>query len=354
MHDLLARCGAFLTPKEVFGIGADVAGALAFLHGQGGRQRGLGDSEEDAANLGIGGSSNRKASGEGRTVVHGDVSARNVLLDSHGRAKLANLGLARALGSMGKHGSNAERIKATADMSAPMTTRRKGKSERGSSELRPYAAPETAQISEGRAFEPPADVYSLGQLLVHLCTAEQEPLPFEHDTAQKNAQVERAVAALAVPSARELLRWCRAFKPQERPSAADVLKELQRLRRHCAKDPSPFRTSSSSMTMTNAAIAATSIADFSSPRSAFTDGGRISAGTGTGPGRDGEYAAELSSSTMAMSTNAYNAAVDGVGVLGRQAVLKAISVETSSLAEQLRLVQRRLDAECGKFLDKIA
>ena len=57
---------------------------------------------------------------------------------------------------------------------------------------------------------------------------------------------------------------------------------------------------------------------------------------------------------MAMSTNAYNAAVDGVGVLGRQAVLKAISVETSSLAEQLRLVQRRLDAECGKFLDKIA
>ena len=34
VHDLLARRGAFLEPAEVFSVAADVAGALAFLHGR--------------------------------------------------------------------------------------------------------------------------------------------------------------------------------------------------------------------------------------------------------------------------------------------------------------------------------
>ncbi|GMA95462.1 hypothetical protein GCM10025881_22860 [Pseudolysinimonas kribbensis] len=163
-----------LPPPEVAAIGADVARALAYIHGQG--------------------------------VVHRDISPANILLPddnaSGPTAKLTDLGIARLV----------DDAKITATGSVIGTAG--------------YMSPEQA---EGRPATPAGDVYSLGLVLLECLTGRRE-FP--------GSGVESAVARLArdpaippaLPAAwQELLRTMTARDPDGRPTAAEAAQRLSAL-----------------------------------------------------------------------------------------------------------------------------
>ena len=76
LYDLLEVQRVSFDEAEVLGLAVDVCQALVYLHGR------------------------------DPPVVHRDLSARNVLLDLQGRAKLADLGQAKVLGGHGHSHSN--------------------------------------------------------------------------------------------------------------------------------------------------------------------------------------------------------------------------------------------------------
>ncbi|CAD6230176.1 unnamed protein product [Miscanthus lutarioriparius] len=107
LADEVARNGGSLEERAIRAYAADVLRALAYLHGD-------------------------------RSVVHGDVKARNVLIGADGRAKLADFGCARAFGS-------ARPIGGTPAFMAP-------------------------EVARGEDQGPAADVWALGCTVIEMAT----------------------------------------------------------------------------------------------------------------------------------------------------------------------------------------
>lgn len=165
-----AGCGRPMEPSRVAAIGATVADALAYVHRRG--------------------------------IVHRDVKPGNVLIARSGRAKLADFGIARAVDS------------------AHLTTTglKLGTAA--------YLAPE--QIT-GAAVGAPADVYSLGLVLLEGLTGRRE-----YDGTGLEVALARLNRAPVVPAWlpvawRELLAAMTARQPAERVTAATAATRLRAL-----------------------------------------------------------------------------------------------------------------------------
>src|SRR5579883_587310 len=120
LNDLLAT-GRGLPPHEVFGLLGSLASAVDYLHAAG--------------------------------LVHRDIKPANVMIDTHGRVVLMDLGIARSL-------DNGGRTMAGTAVGTPE-----------------YMAPEQVR---GKPAGPPADIYALGILAYQLLAGQP---PFEGDTA---------------------------------------------------------------------------------------------------------------------------------------------------------------------------
>ncbi len=167
LKDVIAR--EDLPPEDIRRIGTEVAQTLAYVHSQG--------------------------------VTHRDIKPSNILVDSDGRARLADFGIAALLGADG-HTAAGEIIGTPA-----------------------YLSPEQVQ---GRPVGPPTDVYALGLVLLEAWTGRQE---YQGQGLQGAAErVNRApVVPADVPEpVRTAIDRSTATDPQRRPDArrvAEILSE---------------------------------------------------------------------------------------------------------------------------------
>ncbi|BBF99141.1 MULTISPECIES: serine/threonine-protein kinase [Pseudonocardia] len=156
-----------LPPDDIRRIGTEVAQTLAYVHGQG--------------------------------VTHRDVKPSNILIDSDGRARLADFGIAALLGADG-HTAAGEIIGTPA-----------------------YLAPEQVR---GTDVGPPADVYALGLVLLEAWTGRQE---YQGEGLQGAAErVNRApVVPADVPEPlRSTISAATATDPRRRPDGHRVAEML--------------------------------------------------------------------------------------------------------------------------------
>ncbi len=143
-----------------------------------------------------------------RGVVHRDVKPGNVLIDPAGRVKLADFGIARLVEQRTHHTRSGMAIGTAA-----------------------YIAPE--QVNGGQV-EGPADVYSLGLVLLEAITGRREYPGTPAEAA--HARLHRPPEIPAVPEVwRDLLTDMTALDPDDRPSPADA---AARLRAHLS-EPAP-------------------------------------------------------------------------------------------------------------------
>jgi serine/threonine protein kinase len=149
-----------------------------------------------------------------RGIVHRDLKPANVILadGDPGRAKIIDFGLAKIAADEG-------------------LTRLTDDSELVGSPL--YWAPEQ---STSAAVGPPADVYSLGGIAYFVLTGEpmfrSRPavaMVYAHAHEEPPALAERCRDVELPPGLDELIRACVAKAPAERPAAAYLAAELQRL-----------------------------------------------------------------------------------------------------------------------------
>ncbi|RNL78493.1 serine/threonine-protein kinase [Nocardioides marmorisolisilvae] len=153
-----------LDSDEVAALGAQVARALAYAHGQG--------------------------------VVHRDVKPSNVLLCGDGRALLADFGIARLVGATEHHTRTGDAIGSPA-----------------------YLSPE--QVT-GEELTPALDIYSLGLVLLESLTAQRAypGTPVEAAVARLNAAP--AIPDSLSPEWRELIQQMTHRVPENRPNAVEV------------------------------------------------------------------------------------------------------------------------------------
>jgi serine/threonine protein kinase len=151
-------------------IGASVADALAYVHGQG--------------------------------LLHRDVKPANILLSADGRVRLADFGIARLVDSA--------RVTAAGDVLGTPA----------------YFAPE--QVA-GEPVGPPADVYALGLVLLECLTGQREyqGMPLEAAMARLNRPP--VMPPNLSPGWRDLLVGMTARQPMSRLSAAQSADRLRRL-----------------------------------------------------------------------------------------------------------------------------
>jgi serine/threonine protein kinase len=163
-----------MPPAEVAALGADVARALAYIHGQG--------------------------------VVHRDISPANILLpDDHASgptAKLTDLGIARLI----------DDAKITATGSVIGTAG--------------YMSPEQV---EGRPATPAGDVYSLGLVLLECLTGRRGYPGSAVESAVARLTRDPVVPPALPPAWRELLLALTARDPDARPTAAEAVERLSAL-----------------------------------------------------------------------------------------------------------------------------
>jgi len=136
-----------------------------------------------------------------RLIVHGDIKPNNIRIRADGSIKLLDFGVARLLES------------SDTELAAPRA-------------LTPgFASPE--QLA-GEEITPASDIWSLGALLFWLLTQQKPPA----DARQIEPELSRQ-ASKRSPELISLIRKATATTPEQRyPSAATVLDELQRRRRH--------------------------------------------------------------------------------------------------------------------------
>ncbi|KAM3331837.1 hypothetical protein ACQJBY_027622 [Aegilops geniculata] len=162
--DVAERCGGLLEECAVRAYAADVARGLAYLHG--------------------------------RSLVHGDVKARNVVVGADGRAKIADLGCARAVGS----------------------------SDRPIGGTPAFMAPEVAR---GEEQGPAADVWALGCTVVEMATG-RAPWSDMDDVLAAMHRIGYTDAVPEVPAwlsaeAKHFLAMCFARDARDRCTAAQLL-----------------------------------------------------------------------------------------------------------------------------------
>jgi eukaryotic-like serine/threonine-protein kinase len=168
LKQLIEREGPLSEP-ELSRIGADVASGLAHAHEKG--------------------------------VVHRDMKPQNVLLDEHGRPKLADFGIARALDSATAHSTRTGSYLGTAI----------------------YSSPEQLQ---GEKVTPKSDVYSLGITLYEAATGSPPfsgaPIEVASQQISKSPASPRSRGARIGPELDRLILSCLSKDPERRPSAADL------------------------------------------------------------------------------------------------------------------------------------
>ena len=157
-----------LAVQEVTRIGAELADALAHVHGRG--------------------------------IVHRDVKPGNILLDRGRRPKLTDFGIARLVDSA-RHTQTGMRIGTAA-----------------------YLSPE--QISGGEV-APPSDIYSLGLVLLEALTGHREYPGISVETALARLERPPVVPPDLPDPLRSLLQAMTARDPQYRPNAAEVAAVLR-------------------------------------------------------------------------------------------------------------------------------
>ena len=169
----LAECcsGTALHLSRVIAVGSQVADALAHAHASG--------------------------------VVHRDVKPSNIMLGRDGRVWLTDFGIARLIGDTAQHTRTGTTIGSPA-----------------------YLAPEQVR---GREVTPAADIYSLGLVLLEMITGRR---------VYPQTSTEAALARLTTPPEvpddlpsgwAAILHRMTAMEPEERPTAAEVGRDLRRL-----------------------------------------------------------------------------------------------------------------------------
>ncbi|KAG2493041.1 hypothetical protein HYH03_008704 [Edaphochlamys debaryana] len=173
LHDFIYHPHGDRSPLKLLGLARDVALGLAYLH---------------------------------PTILHRDLKPSNILLDPAGRAKIADFGLARY---------KLRTRLCTASMEAGTT---------------PYLPPEVFD-QRVRHLTDRADVYGLGMIIWELFMR-QPPWHNMRDVAiAYNVHVNKARPALppkdrCPPRLARLIQACWAHRPRDRPSAAEVVKEI--------------------------------------------------------------------------------------------------------------------------------
>ncbi|GJN17968.1 hypothetical protein PR202_gb05079 [Eleusine coracana subsp. coracana] len=163
LADEATRFGGHLPEQEILAYAGDVARGLAYLHA--------------------------------RSVVHGDVKPRNVVIGADGRAKLADFGCARSLGSSRMIGGTPA-----------------------------FMAPEVAR---GEEQGPAADVWALGCTVIEMTTGRapwsdmDDVLAAIHRIGYTDATPE--VPASLSEEAKDFLDGCFARRPCDRPTAAQLV-----------------------------------------------------------------------------------------------------------------------------------
>lgn len=208
LYDRLRREGRVLSEKERWDIAIRVAQGLADLH----------DRTE-----------------EKKQVIHGDLKSPNILLDEHGRARIADFGLVRI------RSTTTATMTGGAGGSTASTTENLVGSTR-------WRAPECCQY-------PPritdlSDIYSYGMILWELLTGDI-PFHLEHNEKMVREHIKdgtrEAIPADCPPVWKEIIESCWEQNPAQRPSAAEILERLtaarEPLRRSVwlpAPSPSPI------------------------------------------------------------------------------------------------------------------
>lgn len=250
------------------------------------------------------------------TFLSRDISARNVLIDRQGRAKLGDLGQAKVLS---RYRSTSDSYGDDSDVS--------GDSKPGSSQT--AAAPRSHQKATPNAYAAPealvgryaapGDVFSFGVLFAQLCTGEY---PRAND---REAQTRRAAKVL--PAASQLLASCLQLHPEQRPSAAAALQCLEELHR-------------------------TSVLEGGS------EGHGSSIGITGGEGRGGRGEAVDATQPVTLEDNAYRWGGDddvtlthphGAGVLAERWFRRALASATASLEQRCTASEARLVVERARW-----
>jgi len=138
-----------------------------------------------------------------RGIVHRDIKPSNVLFDEEGDCYLADFGIAKAMGSA--HITDTNEFVGTAA----------------------YIAPEQV---EDRSPGPPADVYSLGLVLLECMTGEPEYTGTDVEMALARLTRAPRVPGIWGPEWRAVLTAMTATDPEERPDAqrcVSLLRELE-------------------------------------------------------------------------------------------------------------------------------
>uniref|UniRef100_A0A0D9V4L5 Protein kinase domain-containing protein n=1 Tax=Leersia perrieri TaxID=77586 RepID=A0A0D9V4L5_9ORYZ len=163
LADEAARSGGCLAEGAIRAYAADVASALAYLHGN--------------------------------SLVHGDVKARNIMVGADGRAKLADFGCARS--------TDCERpIGGTPAFMAP-------------------------EVARGEEQGPAADVWALGCTVIEMATGRapwsdmDDILAAVHRIGYTDAVP--AIPVSLSPEAKNFLSKCFTRNPRDRPTAAQLL-----------------------------------------------------------------------------------------------------------------------------------
>ncbi len=184
----LVRTGG-LPVARVLAIGSQVASAMAAAHAAG--------------------------------IVHRDLKPANVIVTPAGTAKVLDFGLARV-------------VRSAAEIEAGPTLTESPATITGTLSGSPgYMAPE--QI-EGRPAGPPADVFAIGVLLYEMLTGRR---PFARETGwtemtstlRGGAPPVESIRSHTPPALARLVARCLAPRPEDRPAAAAVAAELERLAR---------------------------------------------------------------------------------------------------------------------------